>query len=386
MHLLNVKTLKLEQKNANIPPYAILSHQWSTNAEDEVNFDSLETAVTQIRKHIHRGSTEGQVNGVAKIAGCCLTAADDPFNLSHIWVDTCCIDKKSSTELSEAINSMYNYYHESKICFAYLADVTATSDESAFHDQVRGSRWFTRGWTLQELLAPDKIIFFNRDWVRIGDKHTLKTDIRAATMIAAEHLDNFHSASVATKLSWASKRQTTRIEDRAYSLLGIFGVSMYLQYGEREKAFRRFQVILIETIGDESIFAWTSPQENSGILALEPDFFQYSADIISDHKNNEPRKAPRVVQNTLEFHVPKSMFLQDSSLFFALHKKLSKELGVTMNCWRRTASGMRAIKIVFKKINGNWRRVNCGEFDLVRHVPSNSYLGQDKTVPYSLTL
>ncbi|KAL8954792.1 MAG: hypothetical protein Q9193_007081 [Seirophora villosa] len=383
MRLLNVKTFELEEFYANAPPYATLSHQWGKQSE-EIRFESLQAAAPEIRSFVQNGIATDQVNGVSKIAGCCRRAKKD--NLAYIWVDTCCIDKRSSTELTEALNSMFNYYAESKVCFAYLADVTSTPDSSDFHGQVRGSRWFTRGWTLQELLAPSEIIFCNRDWITIGNKRDLKNDIQIATNITADYLEDFRKASVATKMSWASKRQTSRVEDRAYSLFGIFGVSMYLEYGERDKAFRRLQLLLVETAGDESIFAWTSDQESSGLLAPKPECFQHSADIISNYKGNRPRKPSRVVQNNLHFWVPKPWLKQDA-MAIALYNMFKKNLGVTMNCWRPTSSGMQAIKIVFRKKNGSWQRVNCKALDLASKVPRNTLLGvEDNTVAFPLEL
>ncbi|KAL8725864.1 MAG: hypothetical protein Q9166_007085 [cf. Caloplaca sp. 2 TL-2023] len=383
MRLLNVKTFELEEFHADIPPYATLSHQWGSISE-EVRFESLQAAAPEIHSFVQNGIATDQVNGISKIAGCCRQAKKD--KVAYVWVDTCCIDKKSSTELSEAINSMFNWYAESKVCFAYLVDVTSTPDSSNFHDQVQRSRWFTRGWTLQELLAPSEVIFCNRDWITIGNKRDLKKDIQIATNIAADYLEDFRKASVATKMSWASMRQTSRVEDRAYSLFGIFGVSMYLEYGERDKAFQRLQLLLVEKAGDESIFAWTSQQDFSGLLAPSPECFQHSADIISNYKGNRPRKPSRVVQNTLQFYVPKPWLKQDA-MAIALYNKFKKNLGVTMNCWRLTSSGMQAIKIVFRKNNGNWQRVNCRKLDLASKVPRNKLMGvEDNTVAFSLEL
>ncbi|KAL8787367.1 MAG: hypothetical protein Q9213_002250 [Squamulea squamosa] len=385
MHLINVKGLKLKEFRANVPRYAVLSHVWGS-IEDEVSFETLQAAAP-IHNPAGSDVMSAHSYGMSKIIGCRSNAMKDPYKLDYIWVDTCCIDKKSSTELSEAINSMFDWYAEAAVCFTYLFDVTSTTENSNFHDQVRRSKWFTRGWTLQELLAPAKVVFFNQNWVKIGDKSDLKNDIQAATKIAANHLDNFRTASVATKMSWASMRQTTRVEDRAYSLFGIFDVSMHLAYGEREKAFKRLQLLLIEKINDESIFAWTSPQDLSGVLAPSPECFRDSADIISNHKGNQPRKPSRVVNNTLQFWVPKPWLKQDA-LAIALYNKFKKNLEVVMNCWRPTPGGMQAVKIGFKKVNSsNWQRVNCRKLDLASRVPKNKLLGvEDTTVAFSLEL
>lgn len=124
----------------------------------------------------------------------------------------------------------------------------------------RSSRWFTRGWTLQELLAPTFLEFLDRDWNLIGSREEWATEVERATGIEVKQLANFQPCSIATKLSWAAKRQTTRVEDRAYSLLGLLGINMPLIYGEGEKAFTRLQHELIRSSNDESIFAWGDPR------------------------------------------------------------------------------------------------------------------------------
>ena len=150
--------------------------------------------------------------------------------LQWIWVDSCCIDKMSSAELSEAINSMFHWYRKAQVCYAYLSDVFIPWPDDGMNAaslasyQFRNSRWFRRGWTLQELLAPRKLIFFSRAWLSLGDRSELWTHVSEATGIKNEK--GWEVASVAQKMSWASKRETTRNEDRAYSLMGLFGVNM----------------------------------------------------------------------------------------------------------------------------------------------------------------
>ena len=367
MRLLNVDSLDLEEFYSEPPKYATLSHTWGA-PKDEVSFRALQDVAPKIRELIGIGLGKGQVDGASKIAGCCIQAKKAEFNIMYVWIDTCCIDKTSSAEETESINSMFNWYAGSDVCFVHLADVNATLSDNDIHDQVQHSKWFLRGWTLQELLAPRKLMFFNRNWCAIGDHRTLAQDIHIATKISGEHMANFSTASVATKMSWASRRRTSRIEDRAYSLLGIFGLSMYTQYGERDKAFQRLQRTLIENSRDESIFAWTSAEPSSGLLAPSPDCFLSSADIISSYKKNKPRPPHRIVMNTLELWVPAGYFEQDASIL-SLKMKRKKNLDVTLNCWRPTSSGMRAIKILFGKDNGNWRRINCKELDYSDSVP-----------------
>ncbi|KAH8600121.1 heterokaryon incompatibility protein-domain-containing protein [Bisporella sp. PMI_857] len=238
MRLLNAKTLKLHSFfGQDIPPYAILSHRWS---ESEVTFQDVED--------------EGGIDVARadpKIFGCCAQALKDGWD--YVWIDSCCIDKSSSAELSEAINSMFRWYQDALVCYVYLSDVPGAfnaTHSSAFQK----SAWFKRGWTLQELLAPETVIFFDQDWIEIGTKATLEDELISITKIT--HLFDFSEACIAQKMSWAAKRKTSRVEDEAYCLMGIFGINMPILYGEGEKAFLRLQQEIIKMSADESIFAW----------------------------------------------------------------------------------------------------------------------------------
>lgn len=241
MRLLDVHTLQLHEFYSNIPQYAILSHTWTGS---EVTFEELGTEAAE-RK-----------TGFEKIKRCCALAAAD--GLQYVWIDTCCIDKRSSAELSEAINSMYRWYGKAQVCFAYLADV-----EGPGNLRLAESRWFTRGWTLQELVAPANVIFYGGEhWIKLGTKASLRDVISRITRIDSRILENskaIFNASIAQRMSWASERSTTRIEDMAYCLLGIFDVNMPLLYGEGKKAFLRLQLELLNTLNDHSIFAWSIP-------------------------------------------------------------------------------------------------------------------------------
>jgi hypothetical protein len=183
---------------------------------------------------------------------------------------------------------MFNWYKEAQVCYAYLSDVPKSltvkdhhKDRSAF----RNSRWFKRGWTLQELLAPPIMIFFDEGWVEIGTKVGLRTLISSISGI--ENLFGFENACIAQKMSWASKRKTTRPEDMAYCLMGLFKVNMPLLYGEGSKAFYRLQLEIIKESDDESIFAWCEDEWSisveSGLLARSPAAFKDSGDIESTH-------------------------------------------------------------------------------------------------------
>lgn len=239
MWLLNVKTRKLKAfEGRNIPLYAILSHRWEG---EEVSFQDVQNGQAE-----HKG-------GYHKLDMFCKQVIQDRSYLRWVWMDTCCIDKSNNSELSEAINSMYRWYEKANLCYAYLSDVSH-EDGSSFRNSV----WFTRGWTLQELLAPSLIEFFDAEWNSLGTKDTLVQEISDITNIALGALTytNPFEFSVADRMSWAANRQTTREEDMAYSLLGIFDVNMPLIYGEGKRAFHRLQEEILRVSEDLTIFAW----------------------------------------------------------------------------------------------------------------------------------
>jgi Heterokaryon incompatibility protein (HET) len=262
-----IDTISLELKgfiSEQDHKYAIVSHRWEKDLDDEVSFQDIRSM--NLDRYRNR-------KGFLKIRGAQEQARKD--KIPYFWIDTCCIDKSSSAELSEAINSMYRWYSQADVCYAYLSDVPDKPFEN--------SEWFSRGWTLQELLAPKKITFFNVAWNRLGDKQTLSDSIAYASRIDADILDgrrDIYSCSVAERMSWASARTTTRIEDSAYSLLGIFDINMYMLYGEGEKAFRRLQEEIIKRSDDHSIFAWTGVEDGyPGLLARSPTGFKDSAKV-----------------------------------------------------------------------------------------------------------
>ncbi|KAK7471197.1 hypothetical protein VKT23_002607 [Stygiomarasmius scandens] len=276
MRLLNTTTLHLSEfPGCHVPPYAILSHTWG---EEEISFQDIQSP--------HSNAMRGKA-GYKKLQGCCSLARQEGFEF--IWIDTCCINKDSSAELSEALNSMYRYYQDAEVCYAYLPDVNKHEDPRSIHSSFRNCRWFTRGWTLQELLAPSTVIFFDVDWKEVGTKSSLQDVITAITGIPAEVLldDEPQNISIATRMSWAATRETTREEDRAYCLMGIFGVHMPTLYGEGEtNAFRRLQLEIIKFSRDRSIFAWRAPvgtSEPRGLLAKSPFEFRTSGNVgVSD--------------------------------------------------------------------------------------------------------
>jgi hypothetical protein len=271
MRLINTTTLQLEDFTLrDVPPYAILSHTW---AEDEVSFQEMLAGNYDLRSK----------QGYTKIVETCRLAIER--GLDYAWVDTCCIDKCSSAELTEAINSMFSYYAKSSICFAYLVDLhPGTSEEG-----IDACRWFTRGWTLQELIAPRELRIYDRCWNCIGSRSSLISVISTTTRIPEIVLSEprrVTTFSIAEKMSWASRRSTTREEDIAYCLLGIFDINMSLIYGEGPRAFRRLQEEILKRNTDMTIFLWRfqaylGPADTGqSLLAGSPAVFSDSAGII----------------------------------------------------------------------------------------------------------
>ncbi|KAH7380145.1 heterokaryon incompatibility protein-domain-containing protein [Pyrenochaeta sp. MPI-SDFR-AT-0127] len=209
------------------PPYAILSHTWTDGQEVTYNELLAETGTDK--------------RGYAKIRFCGERAAAD--GLEYFWVDTCCIDKATNDELCTAINSMFRWYQRAAKCYVYLTDVSVPEEVNnaeafpiSWKQAFRRSRWFTRGWTLQELLAPTSVEFFSQDGKRLGSRVSLEQEIHEITRIPIGALRGvtLTEFSVDARMSWAARRTTTVKEDKVYCLLGIFEVFLPLIYGEGE--------------------------------------------------------------------------------------------------------------------------------------------------------
>ncbi|GAW13647.1 hypothetical protein ANO14919_030350 [Xylariales sp. No.14919] len=301
MRLLDVRKKKLiDFSTQQVPKYAILSHCWRYGL-DEILYEDVEYSELEVWQSKKKGAAE-------KVIKACAEA--EKLECDYIWIDTCCIDKRSSAELSEAINSMFSWYRQAGKCLAFLDDINGLDD-------LGSSRWFTRGWTLQELIAPDNVRFYNKDWSFVCDRFSMfekLSDITGVDEMVLRHghepelsnwddhvheleiheyqctcgirgydsdklrgvLDTF---SVATIMSWAAGRTTSREEDTAYCLLGLFDINMPLLYGEKGKAFRRLQEEIIARTNDQSILTWMSQDPGLGDfwrahdLANDPSFF-----------------------------------------------------------------------------------------------------------------
>lgn len=289
MRLINVRSQKLETfyDVSKRPSYAILSHRWIDG--EEVSFEDL----TRLPKGAFKTRS-----GWQKIVFCCQQAQHD--GLDFVWIDTCCIDKSSSAELSEAINSMYQWYTEADVCYAYLNDIFAGQPAKHGSDPdyvslsaarlatcrqiMVSSAWFTRAWTLQELLAPRKVIFFDKTYSICGTKQQLESELEWITGVPASVLRSsqvIKQTCVARKMSWAANRRATRVEDVAYSLFGIFEVNLPLLYGEGKRAFVRLQEEIIRQYDDQTVFAWTS--SGSGpceLFASSPRDFAHCSEFV----------------------------------------------------------------------------------------------------------
>ena len=270
MRLLSLKDdgslcLKWFSEDTVLPPYAILSHTWGTGEADEVTLKDLDPATTKnqsgFRKlQFWKGSGRGIANnkpGFKKLQFCAKQAKHD--DLHYFWADTCCINKQDLAELTTAINSMFRWYQNAARCYVYLSDVSLQTQDAQFihrdwESAFRNSRWFRRGWTLQELLAPKIVDFYSRDGVRLGDKISLKQQIAEITGIPIEAIQGLALSkfSIEERLSWVEKRQTTKAEDRSYCLLGLFQVFLPLIYGEgQSSAMRRLHRVIQESTSTE---------------------------------------------------------------------------------------------------------------------------------------
>lgn len=233
---------------ASRPPYAIVSHRWQ---QPEVTYHDLQ-------KTDFSSDAEGKRRSWNKLMNARRVAYGLGF--SYIWLDSCCVDQKSSAELTESINSMYAWYEEAEVCLAYLAD-----DHSLNRHSFARSEWHKRGWTLQELIAPTEVLFYLSDWSLRGYRSEMADEISAATRIDANVLQRqpwftLSDYSAAKILAWAAGRRTSKPEDRAYSLFGLFGVNLPVLYGEGEtKAFWRLQMEIFRCTSDHSLFVWEVP-------------------------------------------------------------------------------------------------------------------------------
>ncbi|KAI4108235.1 MAG: hypothetical protein L6R37_001108 [Teloschistes peruensis] len=407
MRLLNVKTCEVEEIKddskfkAALKKCAVISHRWG---DHELSFQHYREQIknsNQKRTFLDPGETsiwrEDESEGFLKAARARMKAKDpEPAQrmktLDYIWMDTCCINKEDSDELQDTINSMFRLYNSAAVCYVHLADVSSKLDgyQDMEKDKQGGivkpkvgsfeeSVWFTRGWTLQELLAPKTVHFFDRYWRFLGTKETLSARIQSATGIDAHYLKgDLSKACIAVKMSWLAGRKTARIEDMAYCMFGLFEISTFIRYGERELAFLRLQQELIkERPLDESIFAWRSPQikpkmTSCGLLAPWPTCFLESKDLTIDSWKYAPRTPYKLANGGIDFQVPDKLpHYGNGAEWMGLVARVRKNYWLKLNCWEpgvgtRDTVGTRnrirtrnTVTIHLQKKNGVWRRTDC---------------------------
>lgn len=239
-----------------------MSHRWE---EGEIVFGDVSKVPLSNRTNPARTK-----RGFAKVIGTCTLANKDGFE--WVWIDTCCIDKSSSAELQESVNSMFRWYQRAQICYAYLSDVA--DESSGWGEAFNRSLWFTRGWTLQELLAPYTVEFYSADWKPIGTKFCRSKQVASitgieVTVLESDWVTTEDKLCAAQKLSWAAHRHVSKVEDKSYCLFGLFNVNLPLLYGEGEvKAFRRLQQSIFEESADHSLFLFTRSRSRTNTPML----------------------------------------------------------------------------------------------------------------------
>ncbi|KAF2993355.1 hypothetical protein E8E13_001213 [Curvularia kusanoi] len=254
-----------------IPPYAILSHRWSDS----------ETRIEDVSNRNY----EQREEGYRKLRFCAEQADRD--GLRYYWIDTCCIDRWDNDERSKAINSMFQWYRNAARCYVFLSDVsvssaTDASQRSSWEASFRRSEWFTRGWTLQELVAPMTVQFFSREGHHLGDKTSFEQLLHEITDIPLAALRNnpLEQFSTSERQQWAKNRRTTEEEDIVYCLLGILGVSMPTTYGEgKQSALIRLQVEVEGAGSAPSIIPFS---RNESFVGREAQLAELEAKLFSD--------------------------------------------------------------------------------------------------------
>ncbi|TFK89017.1 HET-domain-containing protein, partial [Polyporus arcularius HHB13444] len=273
--------------------HGALSHVWD---KEEQSFQD----VRRIQGRCANDGTNPRDFVCEKIRRCCELA--ERHGHKWVWIDTCCIDKTSSAELSEAINSMFRYYALANVCYGYLRDVpaldrsledvTITQDHcrleyNSWCDSFERSIWFNRGWTLQELIAPRFFLFLSQSWEVLGTKAGMAELLERRTNIPPDVLRlrvSHTKFSIAQRMSWFGRWETTRLEDEAYCLLGLFDIHMPPLYGEGRHAFRRLQEELLNQSADTTLFAWEDfsldHQTQSWLFAPAPSAFRLIIDVV----------------------------------------------------------------------------------------------------------
>ncbi|KAI1419582.1 HET-domain-containing protein [Xylaria sp. FL1777] len=373
MYLLDTKTYELRcdlQPTFAQEGYAILSHRW---VGQEITFDQLKSKISGLRA----SNAPARTPPIDKIRGAAQTARH--LGLKWIWIDSCCIDRANAVEQTESINSMFKWYRDAKVCIIYLNDVQK-QEPQRFHSSEREgpSIWFSRGWT--------------RNFSHHGTC--------AHYLMGVRH---FGTACIAAKMSWMAGRTTTRVEDLAYSMLGIFNINMTTQYGEGMRAFMRLHQTLLSTSRDESLFAWRMPAPDAGtrfirgtdqditwesgewgLLAPSPDWFKGSARVTTESPPNieRPLKGFEIAQAGIVAQIPSvGTRVSDHLLMIlgvatiagvciagqvvsGLHRsRCKKDFEYPLRCWLQNEAGRQTlVRIYLRPVSTGYKRLRSCEF------------------------
>ena len=399
MNLLKTDTYELVHidRHRPIPRYAILSHRWEPS---EITYNVIATlkpsALTVLRNPSFPSLPPSLHASAAKIRGACAIALQQ--RLMYIWIDTCCIDKTKSEELRYALSMMFRWYRSAAVCYTYFNDITFDKPSEKMFKSDRADRrgqpseWFERGWTLQELLAPQKMQFYDKRWKYMGTRHELASLVGEIAGIHFEYLNgerNLSEASCATKMSWMAGRVTSLVEDVAYSLIGLFDVDLLPIYGEGTKAFIRLQEAIMHEFGrfDESLFAWKRPQDGIlqsyrheprvqyfkhdkwGLFAPSPDCFKNSGNIVvkKDLVHMRPNGDFRLSHQGIVFSLPST----DVKHRFG---GLRNEINFPLQCWRNGSGGVsETIVLKLARVpNGEIFRAQCNNLTSQKGVKISS--------------
>ena len=284
---------------------------------------------------------------------------------------------------------MFRWYERATVCYVYLADVS--SSRLDWRSEFHKSTWFKRGWTLHELLAPWKMIFYDCEWKELGSKDTLRPEISSATGIEWEHLVHYRIASTAQKMSWASNRETTLPEGQSYCLLGLFDINMTPIHGEGSKAFLRLQQKIAKKTDDESLFAWNDADSGlsntfTGMFAESPKFFAKSGNIV-------PLSSP------LPYRPPWSVTNRGLAISLYVNTALNKDIGgssevsrlelALLNCARDTLDNIPLCIRLVRLSRAELARPALGETPLEGSQLSkypNTINGKEDSSPEALSL
>ncbi|KAG0701294.1 hypothetical protein DFH29DRAFT_852779 [Suillus ampliporus] len=266
---LPLQTEPIEEAVAKYFNWVMLSHKW----------ESKEPLMHDIHDKVVYDLDPGGT--VVKLQTFCKVTRDAGHR--RAWSDTCCTDQNNNVELQRSVNSMFVWYRNSALTIVYLSDVPPSSKSGALAD----STWNTRGWTIQEFLAPNVVLFYQVDWnPYLNDSSpdhkesvAIMQELKDATCIDAQALVAFRPGmrGARQKLQWASTRVTTLQEDIAYSLFGIFGIHLPVIYGEmKQNALGRLLQEIVAQSGDITALDWVgkSSEFNS---CLPADITAYKA-------------------------------------------------------------------------------------------------------------